>query len=115
MPPCVSSGSLTIPAEARVIAPLITREIVFRLLMGEQGTRLWHMALGGYTDRIAQAVERIRNNFDQPLRIDGLARELGMSTSGFHHQFKAVTAMTPLQFQKQLAFRKPVVSWSGKT
>lgn len=98
---------LDTPEEARVLVPLITREIVFRLLMGEQGPRLRHMAvLGGYTNRIARAVERIRNHFDKPLRIDGLARELGMSTSGFHHQFKTVTAMTPLQFQKQLRLQE---------
>jgi len=94
-------------AEACVLMPLITREIVFRLLRGEQGPRLRNMAvLSGYTNRIARAVERIRRNFDQPLRIDGLAHELGMSISGFHHQFKAVTAMTPLQFQKQLRLQE---------
>lgn len=91
------------PAEARVLAPMIQREIIFRLLMGEQGSRLRHLvAMGGSADRIARAVERIRTDFDQPLSIDSLARELGMSTSSLHHQFKAVTAMTPLQFQKQL-------------
>src|SRR5439155_836391 len=61
---------------------------------------------GGCADRIARAVERIRNDFDQPLRIDRLARELGMSASGLHHQFKTVTAMTPLQFQKQLRLQE---------
>jgi AraC-like DNA-binding protein len=91
------------PAEERVLRPLITREIVYRLLMGDQGNRLRHLALlGGRTDRIAEAVERLRRDFDQPLRIDSLARELGMSVSGFHHHFKAVTAMSPLQFQKQV-------------
>jgi AraC-like DNA-binding protein len=95
------------PTEARVLAPLITREIVFRFLMGEQGPRLRHMlVLGGYTNRIARAVERIRSNFDKPLRIDHLARELGMSTSGFYQQFKTVTALTPLQFQKQLRLQE---------
>lgn len=95
------------PAEARVLRPLITREIVYRLLMGEQGNRLRHLALlGGHTDRIAEAVERLRKDFDQPLRIDRLARELGMSVSGFHHHFKAVTAMSPLQFQKQLRLQE---------
>jgi AraC-like DNA-binding protein len=98
---------LDTPEEARVLAPLVKREIVFRLLMGEQGGRLRHLvALGGYADRIGRAVERIRKNFDRPLRIDNLARELGMSTSGLHHQFKAVTAMTPLQFQKQLRLQE---------
>jgi AraC-like DNA-binding protein len=95
------------PAEARVLRPLITREIVYRLLMGEQGNRLRHLALlGGQTDRIAEAIERLRRDFNQPLRIESLARELGMSVSGFHHHFKAVTAMSPLQFQKQLRLQE---------
>ncbi len=95
------------PAEVRVLTPLITREIIFRLLMGDQGERLRHLvALGGYASRIARAMDRIRNNFDHPIRIDGLARELGMSASGLHHQFKVVTAMTPLQFQKQLRLQE---------
>lgn len=95
------------PTEARVLRPLITREIVYRLLKGEQGNRLRHIALlGGHTDRIADAVERLRRDFDQPLRIENLARELGMSVSGFHHHFKAVTAMSPLQFQKQIRLQE---------
>lgn len=98
---------LDAPREARVLAPLITREIVFRLLMGEQGERLRHLvALGGYASRIAKAMDRIRSNFDRPLRIDDLAREVGISASGLHHQFKSVTAMTPLQFQKQLRLQE---------
>jgi AraC-like DNA-binding protein len=51
-------------------------------------------------------VERPRHEFDQPLRIEQLARELGMSVSGFHHHFKAVTAMSSLQFQKQLRLQE---------
>jgi AraC-like DNA-binding protein len=95
------------PTEARFLAPLITREIVYRLLMGEQGDRLRHIAvLGGHTYRIARAIERLRKDFDQPLRIDDIARELGMSVSGFHHHFKAVTAMSPLQFQKQMRLQE---------
>ena len=95
------------PAEARVLLPLITREIVYRLLMGEQGARLRHLAmLGGYTPHIARAVERLRQDFDQPLRVEQLAHELGMSVSGFHHHFKAVTALSPLQFQKQLRLQE---------
>jgi AraC-like DNA-binding protein len=95
------------PAEARVLQPLITREIIYWLLVGEQGARLRHLAiLGGYTSHIARAVERLRQDFDQPLRIEEIARELGMSVSGFHHHFKAVTAMSPLQFQKQLRLQE---------
>lgn len=95
------------PSEARVLMPLITREIVYRLLMGQQGGRLRHLAmLGGQTHRIVQAVERLRHDFDQPLRIEQIARELGMSVSGFHYHFKAVTAMSPLRFQKQLRLQE---------
>jgi AraC-like DNA-binding protein len=98
---------LDTPVEARFLAPLITREIVYRLLMGEQGDRLRHIAvMGGYTSPIARAIERLRQNFDQPLRIDDVARELGMSVSGFHHHFKAVTTMSPLQFQKQMRLQE---------
>jgi AraC-like DNA-binding protein len=95
------------PGEAPVLMPLITREIVYRLLVGEQGARLRHLAVQeGYTPDIARAVERLRRDFDQPLRIEQIARELGMSVSGFHHHFKAVTAMSPLQFQKQLRLQE---------
>jgi AraC-like DNA-binding protein len=56
--------------------------------------------------RIVEAIERLCKEFDQPLRIEDIARELGMSVSGFHHHFKAVTAMSPLQFQKQLRLQE---------
>ena len=95
------------PSEAQFLAPLVTREIVYRLLMGKQGDRLRHIAiLSGYTAPIAQAIEQLRKNFDQPLKIDDIAREIGMSVSGFHHHFKAVTAMSPLQFQKQMRLQE---------
>ncbi len=95
------------PAEAPVLLPLITREIIYRLLVGEQSGRLRHLAiLGGYTPHIARAVGRLRQDFDQPLRIERMARELGMSVSGLHHHFKAVTAMSPSQFQKQLRLQE---------
>jgi len=95
------------PADARFLAPLVTREVVYRLLTGAQGTRLRDIAaLGGDGNRIVQAIERLRKEFDRPLRIDEMARELGMSVSSFHHHFKAVTAMSPLQFQKQLRLQE---------
>jgi AraC-like DNA-binding protein len=95
------------PATAPVLLPLITREIIYRLLMGQQGARLRHLAvLSGYPPLITRAVERLREDFDQPLRIEDLARELGMSVSSLHHHFKAVTAMSPLQFQKQLRLQE---------
>jgi AraC-like DNA-binding protein len=87
--------------------PLITREIVYRLLVGEQGDRLCHSAVqSGHTHRIARAIERLHKEFDRPLRIDDIARELGMSVSSFHHHVKAVTAMSPLQFQKQMRLQE---------
>ena len=98
---------LDTPSEAPFLAPLIMREIVYRLWRSDQGERLRHVAAhGGYSAPIVKAIERLRKDFDQPLRIDSIARELGMSASGFHHRFKAVTAMSPLQFQKRLRLQE---------
>lgn len=98
---------LDCPTEAQALMPLILREIIYRLLVGDQGDRLRHMAIvGGYTPHIAKAVERLREAFDQPLRVEQIARDLGMSVSSFHHHFKAVTAMSPLQFQKRLRLQE---------
>ena len=95
------------PADARVLTPLVKREIVYRLLVGAQGARLRHIAvLGGDAHRIARAVELLRQDFRKPLRIEHVAHALGMSVSGLHHQFKAVTAMSPLQYQKRLRLQE---------
>jgi AraC-like DNA-binding protein len=95
------------PNEYRALAPLVVREIVYRLLTGAQGNRMRHLAkFGGHAHRMVRAVEKLRQNFDKPLRIEDIARELSMSISGFHTHFKAVTAMSPLQFQKQLRLQE---------
>ena len=95
------------PGEYRVLGPLVIREIVYRLLTGAQGNRLRHLAtFGGHAHRMVRAVDRLRENFNKPVRIEDVARELGMSVSGFHAHFKAVTAMSPLQFQKQLRLQE---------
>ncbi len=95
------------PDEIRVLAPLIKREIVFRLLRGEQGARLRHIAIvGGHSHRIARAMEQLRTHLDQPLRLEEMAHELGMSLSAFHLHFKAVTSLSPLQFLKQLRLQE---------
>src|SRR6266511_4035659 len=95
------------PRDYAALAPLAIREIVYRLALGEQGGRLCQIALNaGRAHRIARAIELVRKSYDQPLRIPSLARQLGMSTSGLHHHFKAVTAMSPLQFQKQLRLQE---------
>jgi AraC-like DNA-binding protein len=95
------------PRDARFLAPLIMREIVYRLLLGEQGGRLRHLTvIGGSAHRIANAIERIRKEYDKPLRVEDVARDIGMSPSSFHHHFKTVTAMSPLQFQKRLRLQE---------
>jgi AraC-like DNA-binding protein len=95
------------PDEAQVLTPLIIKEIVYRLLSGEQGARLSHLLSSeGDARRISKAVRRLRENINQPLKIENIARELGMSVSGFHHHFKSVTAMSPLQFQKQIRLQE---------
>jgi len=90
------------------LRPLAVREIVYRLSLGAQARQLRQIAVvgGRAQHRITQAIERIREGYGKPLRIAGLARECGMSVSGFHHHFKAVTAMSPLQFQKQLRLQE---------
>jgi AraC-like DNA-binding protein len=93
--------------EGKVLAPLIIREIVFRLLAGGQSARLSHLLTAGKdTQRISRAIGLLREHFDQPLKMDDIAHELGMSVSGFHHHFKSVTAMSPLQFQKQIRLQE---------
>jgi AraC-like DNA-binding protein len=94
------------PDQVHMLMPLIKREIIYRLLIGEQGARLCHTVSGNYTSNVAQAVQQLRNDFDQSLRIEDLAQELGMSVSSFHQHFKSVTAMSPLQFQKRLRLQE---------
>jgi AraC-like DNA-binding protein len=91
------------PADIPALAPLLEEEILYRLLTGPDGPRLLHIASAeSRSNRVAKAVEWIRNHFDAPLSIPALADHVGMSGSSLHHQFKAVTALTPLQYQKQL-------------
>lgn len=95
------------PGDYGVLAPLVAREIIYRLCLGEQGGRLRQIAVsGGRAHRIAKAIELLRTNHNKPLRLAGLARQLGMSVSGLHHHFKAATGMSPLQFQKQFRLQE---------
>lgn len=95
------------PTEYRVLGQLVMREIIFRLLNSAQGPRLRHIAqFGGQTHRVTRAVENLRANYTKPLRVMKLARELSMSPSSFHAHFKAVTSMSPLQFQKHLRLQE---------
>ncbi len=91
------------PKDIPILAPVIEREIFYRLLVGDQGARLRQIAsAGSQSQQIARAINWLKKNFTQPLRIDDLAAQVNMSTSTFHHHFRAVTAMSPLQYQKWL-------------
>ncbi len=94
---------LEAPAEIPVFFPLIRREIYCRLLLGSQGERLRQMVRAeSRGQRIARAVGWMKAHFDEPLRIDELARHAGMSPSSLHQHFRAVTAMSPLQYLKKM-------------
>ena len=91
------------PVEAPVLGPLIVHEIHFRLLLAEHGAvlrRLLHRE--SHASRIAKAIDRIRAELTEPLAVPALASAVGMSPSSFHEHFKAITATTPLQYQKDL-------------
>jgi len=91
------------PKDIPILAPIIQREIVYRLLVGDQGARLRQMAsAGSQSQQIARAIDWLKSNFTQSLRIEDLATQVNMSTSTFHHHFRALTAMSPLQYQKWL-------------
>jgi AraC-like DNA-binding protein len=86
-----------------ILSPVIKREIVCRLLMGDQGARLRQMAsVGSQSQQIGRAINWLKGNFTLPLRIDDLAAQVNMSVSTFHHHFRALTAKSPLQYQKWL-------------
>jgi AraC-like DNA-binding protein len=86
-----------------VLAPLIEKEFLYRLMTSEQGKRLRQIAVNGsQTYRIARAIEWIQNHYTELLRVEMLAQEVNMSVSSLHHHFKTVTMLSPLQYQKQL-------------
>jgi AraC-like DNA-binding protein len=95
------------PQDVGPLAPLVLREITYRLLTGPQGSRLRQIvAAGAPAQRIARAIRWLKDHFAQPLRIELLAKRVGMSPSAFHLHFKGVTAMSPLQYQKRLRLQE---------
>lgn len=91
------------PEHIPALAPLIKREIHYRLLTGEAGARLRQIAtVDTQSHQVARAIASLNARFTEPLRVETLARESGMSLSTFHHHFKTLTTMSPLQYQKQL-------------
>jgi len=96
-------GLLDTPADIPVLAPLLEREIHYRLLQGPQGAVLRQIACAdSRISRVRRAIDWIRGHYDQALRVEALADMAGMSPASFHRHFKAATAMSPLQFQKCL-------------
>ncbi|WP_113177615.1 AraC family transcriptional regulator [Agrobacterium cavarae] len=91
------------PADIPAMAPLIEQEILYRILTGPAGGQLMSiLAADSHGNRIARAIAWLRENYARPIRIEDVADQVGMSVSSFHQHFKAVTAMTPVQYQKQL-------------
>ncbi len=91
------------PENIKILAPVIKREIFYRLLMTEQGARLNQIVTtGSHSHQIAKAIDWLKNNFVKPLSVGDLAAYSGMSKSAFYTHFRSMTSMTPLQFQKKL-------------
>jgi AraC-like DNA-binding protein len=94
---------LSNPADIPFLGPLIEREILYRILRGPEGARLRAVAtLGDPSHRTAKAIAWIKANYARPFRVEELADVAGMAVSTLHHQFRALTAMSPLRYQKQI-------------
>jgi len=95
------------PRDIPFLSGLIQREIVYRVLQGAAGGRLRAIAtLGDQSQRTAKAIAWIRSNYRKPLRVEELAELAGMGVSTFHHHFRSLTAMSPLQYQKQIRLQE---------
>lgn len=90
-----------------IMAPVIQREIIYRLLVGDQGERLRQIATAGsQSQQIARSIGWLKSNYSQSISMDELAAQANMSTSTFHHHFRSITALSPLQYQKQLRLQE---------
>ena len=94
---------LSNPGDIPFLSGLVEREIMYRILRGPEGARLRAIAtLGDQSHRTAKAIAWIKANYARPLRVEELAQVAGMAVSTLHHHFRALTAMSPLQYQKQI-------------
>ena len=94
---------LDTPEDIPFLAPMMIRELYYRLLMSDQNEAVWQIATSGsYMQRIAEVIKQIKAEFTKSLSMDDLAKQARMSSATFHRHFKAVTSMSPLQYQKQL-------------
>jgi AraC-like DNA-binding protein len=95
------------PQDIPTLAPLIVREILYRLLTSENGWRVAQMAMtDSQGHRVAHAIQWLQQRYTEPLRVEEMARAVHMSASSLHHHFKSVTSMSPLQYQKQLRLQE---------
>jgi len=91
------------PGDAAVLAPLIVKEIHYRVLTGELGNRLRDLcAIDSHAQRIARVIKLLKSSYTSVPSVEQMAATAHMSVSALHHRFKQVTAMSPVQFQKQL-------------
>lgn len=98
---------LDTPADAAVLAPLVEQEILWRLLTGPQGAIARQIGVADSTlTHVSKAIVWMRDNYAEPVRVEDLARMAGMSASAFHRHFRAVTAMSPVQFQKRIRLQQ---------
>ncbi len=94
---------LEFPEDIPALAPLIQQEIFYRLLKSEQGERLRQISsIANHGYQIARAIDWLKGNFSRPMKVEEMASKAGLSVSAFHNHFRAVTAMSPLQFQKKM-------------
>ena len=98
---------LDTPRDIPFLAPMIKRELLYRLMMDGQGAALRQTVLqDSQLNRVAKAIRILRDNYAQPLRVEDIARDVHMSVSSLHHHFKQATAMSPLQYQKHLRLQE---------
>jgi AraC-like DNA-binding protein len=98
---------LDAPEDIPVLEPLFIREVLYRMLQGEQGALLYQFAISGsHAYSIAQAIRLINRHHDRPLVVEQLAKSVNMSVSAFHKHFKRVTAMSPMQYQKTVRLQE---------
>jgi len=119
---CVTTGEVTLPIlvafqrlvsllddpdDIPILAPMLHREILFRLLTGEQGARLRKIAsAGSRSHQVARAIDWLKGNFSERLRVEDLAEKANMSPSSFHSHFRSMTSLSPLQYQKHLRLQE---------
>ncbi len=104
---CRLLASLGSPSESRILGPQLVREIVFRVLQGPYGEALRSLAARhGHFSKMARVLKRMHADYAEALDIETLARDAHMSVSNFHHNFKAVTSNSPLQYLKSIRLHK---------